>query len=88
MDEPLRVLRRTLAGFARHANFSHVIAIGLGCEVNQLGPMLEEQKLTGRLRSMDIQDSGGIARDGAEGDGFREARCWRNPTPRRAWRCR
>ena len=59
MDEPLRVLRRTLAGFARHANFSHVIAIGLGCEVNQLGPMLEEQKLTGRLRSMDIQDSGG-----------------------------
>ncbi|HYF06059.1 MAG TPA: altronate dehydratase family protein [Acetobacteraceae bacterium] len=59
MDEPLRVLRRTLAGFARHANFSHVIAIGLGCEVNQLGPMLEEQKLTGRLRTMDIQDSGG-----------------------------
>jgi altronate hydrolase len=59
MDEPLRVLRRTLAGFARHANFSHVIAIGLGCEVNQLGPMLEEQKLSGRLRTMDIQDSGG-----------------------------
>jgi altronate hydrolase len=58
MDEPLRVLRRTLAGFARHANFSHVIAIGLGCEVNQLGPMLEEQRLTGRLRSMDIQDAG------------------------------
>lgn len=61
MDEPLRVLRRTLAGFARHANFSHVIAIGLGCEVNQLGPMLEEQRLTGRLRSMDIQDSGARA---------------------------
>jgi len=59
MHEPLRVLRRTLAGFARHVNFSHVIAIGLGCEVNQLGPMLEEQKLTGRLRTMDIQDSGG-----------------------------
>jgi altronate hydrolase len=58
MDEPLRVLRRTLAGFARHTNFSHVIAIGLGCEVNQLGPMLEEQRLTGRLRSMDIQDAG------------------------------
>jgi altronate hydrolase len=61
MDEPLRLLRRTLAGFARHANFSHVIAIGLGCEVNQLGPMLEEQRLTGRLRSMDIQDSGARA---------------------------
>ncbi|NBQ74495.1 MAG: altronate dehydratase [Acetobacteraceae bacterium] len=61
MDEPLRLLRRTLAGFARHANFSHVIAIGLGCEVNQLAPMLEEQRLTGRLRSMDIQDSGARA---------------------------
>ena len=61
MDEPLRLLRRTLAGFARHANFSHVIAIGLGCEVNQLGPMLEEQRLTGRLRSMDIQDFGARA---------------------------
>lgn len=70
MDEPLRVLRRTLAGFARHANFSHVIAIGLGCEVNQLGPMLEEQKLTGRLRSMDIQDSGGSRSTVMKGLGF------------------
>ena len=60
--EPLRLLRRTLAGFARHANFSHVIAIGLGCEVNQLGGMLEEQRLAGRLRSMDIQEMGGTRR--------------------------
>jgi altronate hydrolase len=59
MGEPLRLLRRTLAGYARHANFSHVIAIGLGCEVNQLGPMLEEQRLSGRLRNMDIQEMGG-----------------------------
>ncbi len=35
--EPLTLLRRTLGGFARHANFSNVIAIGLGCEVNQIG---------------------------------------------------
>ncbi|MFX8223290.1 UxaA family hydrolase, partial [Acinetobacter baumannii] len=27
--EPLTLLRRTLGGFARHPNFSHVIAIGL-----------------------------------------------------------
>ena len=27
-DEPLRVLRRTLAGYARHPNFSHVIVLG------------------------------------------------------------
>jgi altronate hydrolase len=57
--EPLRILRRTLGGFARHANFSHVIGIGLGCEVNQIGGLLEEQRLSGRLRSMDIQEMGG-----------------------------
>ena len=57
--EPLRLLRRTLGGFARHVNFSHVIVLGLGCEMNQIGGFLEEQKLAGRLRAMDIQDSGG-----------------------------
>ncbi|RAI57449.1 UxaA family hydrolase [Roseicella frigidaeris] len=57
--EPLTLLRRTLGGFARHANFSHVIAIGLGCEVNQIGGLLEEQKLAGRLRNMAIQEMGG-----------------------------
>src|SRR5580692_3943043 len=58
-DEPLRVLRRTLAGYARHPNFSHVIVLGLGCEVNQIGGLMEEQKLAGRLRSLDIQTVGG-----------------------------
>ncbi|MBR0665885.1 altronate dehydratase [Roseomonas hellenica] len=70
MGEPLTLLRRTLAGFARHANFSHVIAIGLGCEVNQLAPMLEEQRLAGRLRSMDIQDSGGARKTVEAGISF------------------
>ena len=70
MGEPLRLLRRTLAGFARHANFSHVIAIGLGCEVNQLGPMLEEQKLAGRLRMMDIQEMGGTRKTVEAGIAF------------------
>jgi len=57
--EPLRLLRRTLGGFARHANFAHVIGVGLGCEVNQIGGLLDEQRLSGRLRSMDIQEMGG-----------------------------
>ena len=57
--EPLRLLRRTLAGYARHPNFSHVVALGLGCEVNQIGGLLEEQRLAGRLKSMDIQGMGG-----------------------------
>jgi len=58
-DEPLRLLRRTLAGYARHPNFSHVIVLGLGCEVNQIGGLMEEQKLAGRLKAMDIQTMGG-----------------------------
>jgi len=49
-DEPLTVLRRTLGGYARHANFSAVVVLGLGCEVNQIGGLMKEQKLAGRLR--------------------------------------
>ncbi len=58
-DEPLRVLRRTLAGYARHPNFSHVIVLGLGCEVNQIGGLMQEQRLAGRLKAMDIKTVGG-----------------------------
>ncbi|MBE9606208.1 altronate dehydratase [Acetobacteraceae bacterium H6797] len=68
--EPLTLLRRTLAGFARHVNFSHVIAIGLGCEVNQIGGMMEEQRLAGRLRSMDIQEMGGARKTVEAGIAF------------------
>ncbi|MER8792415.1 altronate dehydratase family protein [Mesorhizobium sp. M0983] len=57
--EPLNVLRRTLGGYARHVNFSHVIVLGLGCEVNQVGGLLDDQHLAGRVRSMDIQTMGG-----------------------------
>jgi altronate hydrolase len=57
--EPLDLLRRTLAGYARHPNFSHVVMLGLGCEVNQIGEMLREHKLAGTLRNMEIQSMGG-----------------------------
>ena len=57
--EPLTLLRRTLGGFARHVNFSAVVVLGLGCEVNQIGGLLDEQRLSGRLRNMDIQQMGG-----------------------------
>ena len=60
--EPLSILRRTLGGYARHANFSHVVVLGLGCEVNQIGCLIEEQRLAGRVRSMDIQKMGGTRR--------------------------
>jgi altronate hydrolase len=36
----LALLRRTLGGYARHVNFSAVIVLGLGCEVNQIGGLM------------------------------------------------
>ena len=69
-NEPLRLLRRTLAGYARHPNFSHVIVLGLGCEVNQIGGLMEEQRLAGRLKAMDIQTMGGTRKTVQAGVGF------------------
>jgi altronate hydrolase len=72
--EPLRVLRRTLGGYARHVNFHSVIVLGLGCEVNQIGGLMDEQKLAGRLRAMDIQEMGGTRKTVEAGIAFvREA---------------
>lgn len=69
-DEPLTLLRRTLGGYARHANFSHVVVLGLGCEINQIGGLMAEQKLAGRLREMQIQDIGGTRKTVEAGVGF------------------
>src|SRR5258705_9756104 len=57
-DEPLALLRRTLGGYARHVNFSAVVGLGLGCEVNQIGGLMQEQTLAGRLRELEIQGVG------------------------------
>lgn len=51
-DEPLTLLRRTLGGYARHVNFSAVVVLGLGCEINQIGGLMQEQKLAGRLSTL------------------------------------
>src|SRR4051794_35294731 len=34
--EPMDVLRRTIAGYARHPNFAGILILGLGCESNQI----------------------------------------------------
>src|SRR6201981_2581078 len=70
LDEPLKLLRRTLGGYARHVNFAAVVVLGLGCEVNQIGGLMEEQKLAGRLRSMDIQEKGGTRKTVEAGIAF------------------
>jgi len=61
--EGLRLLRRTLAGYARHANFAAVLVIGLGCETNQISAWIEAEGLTAgaNLQAFTIQDSGGTA---------------------------
>jgi len=55
--EPLQLLRRTLEGYARHPNFSHVIVLGLGCEVNQVGGLFDGGNPA--LRRLTIQGEGG-----------------------------
>jgi len=59
--EGYRYLTRTLQGYARHPNFGGILMIGLGCETNQIAPILEHYKLEEgkRLRTMTIQGLGG-----------------------------
>ncbi|MDQ6684536.1 MAG: altronate dehydratase family protein [Pseudomonadota bacterium] len=67
--EPLQVLRRTLGGYARHPNFASVLVVGLGCETNQIGGLLEQESLaTGtRLHTFNIQETGGTKKTVAHG---------------------
>ena len=55
------LLRRTLAGYARHANLAGVLIVGLGCERNQVADLVDSQGLEqGRLlRTMVMQEIGG-----------------------------
>ena len=55
------VLRRTMGGFARHANFGATFMIGLGCEANQIGRVLQTQglKMAPTLQAFTIQELGG-----------------------------
>ncbi len=59
--EGLRLMRRTMAGWARHPNFAGMVVIGLGCEVNQVADLFSNQRLeeSDLLRTLVIQASGG-----------------------------
>jgi altronate hydrolase len=67
--EPLQILRRTLGGYARHANFAGVLMVGLGCETNQISGLLEQEGLQegSHLQTFSIQDSGGTKKTVAKG---------------------
>ncbi len=68
-DEGLTLLRRTLGGYGRHANFGAVLMIGLGCESNQISALLGAERMgeSETLRTYNIQDAGGTAKAIARG---------------------
>jgi altronate hydrolase len=67
--EGMQLLRRTLGGYAKHANFAGVLMVGLGCEANQISALLGAEQLQEGplLRTYSIQDTGGTAKSIARG---------------------
>src|SRR6185436_1368122 len=59
--EATDVLRRTIAGYARHPNFHSSQLVGLGCEANQINMLLSAQglKKSEKLGAFTIQEKGG-----------------------------
>jgi altronate hydrolase len=64
MGESMQVLRRTLAGYARHPNVAAVVFIGLGCEANQITSLFGAEQLqdSERIARYNMQDVGGTAK--------------------------
>ena len=65
----MKLLRRTLGGYARHVNFGGVLVVGLGCEANQISSLFGAENLQEGplLRTFSIQDTGGTAKTIAHG---------------------
>ena len=68
----LNYIQRTLSGYSTHPNFYAVVIIGLGCEANQIGAMMDAEKLnpSDKLHAFTIQDSGGSAAAAERGEGL------------------
>ncbi|HXZ91436.1 MAG TPA: altronate dehydratase family protein [Burkholderiales bacterium] len=67
--EPVELLRRTMAGYARHPNFFAVQVVGLGCEANQINSLLSVHKLqrSDKFAAYTIQEKGGTMKAVREG---------------------
>ncbi|HEX3952651.1 MAG TPA: altronate dehydratase family protein [Stellaceae bacterium] len=67
--EPMDLLRRTIGGYARHANFAGILILGLGCETNQIAGLLQAEGLEEgpMLHAMTIQDTGGTTKTVRDG---------------------
>ena len=64
MGESMQVLRRTMAGYARHPNMASVVFVGLGCEANQITSLFGAESLreSDRMARYNMQDVGGTAK--------------------------
>ena len=67
--EGMDLLRRTLAGYAQHANFFAAQVVGLGCESNQISNLFSAHGLARneRLGAYTIQEKGGTSKAVREG---------------------
>ena len=67
--EGLALLQRTLRGYAEHPNFAGIVIIGLGCEVNQIAPLIEtlQGHEPGMFATLTIQEEGGTRETIARG---------------------
>ena len=65
----MRVLQRTISGYALNANFAAILVVGLGCEANQITALLVNGGLHEgqRLKTFNIQDVGGTSKAVARG---------------------
>ncbi|WP_018605884.1 UxaA family hydrolase [Uliginosibacterium gangwonense] len=61
VGEGMDILRRTMIGYAKHPNFAGVLFVGLGCEQNQVLPLIEKVGAheEGMLRHVIMQTEGG-----------------------------
>ena len=67
--EGIDVLRRTMAGYARHPNFFATQVVGLGCEANQINNLLSVHQLkrSDTMAAFTIQEKGGTMKAVREG---------------------
>jgi len=65
----MRVLQRTLSGYALHANFAAILVVGLGCEANQIAALMAKGGLLEgeRFKTFNIQDAGGTSKSVTRG---------------------
>ena len=57
----MKIMQRTMSGYANHPNFAGILIIGLGCESNQIKDLIQVKGLNEgpMLQHMTIQETGG-----------------------------